>query len=126
MEADESNPERYRFHSGGPSSDVYARASTELRARILSYVSDIQFSNSEYVPKMVEEAMGYKHHLIKIYEKSLVKIAEKDARIQVLDADLSFDMGLLEFRERFSDRYIQCGIAEMDMVSQAGGLSSWW
>ncbi|HAT2139343.1 transketolase C-terminal domain-containing protein [Legionella pneumophila] len=123
MEADESNPERYRFHSGGPSSDVYARASTELRARILSYVSDIQFSNSEYVPKMVEEAMGYKHHLIKIYEKSLVKIAEKDARIQVLDADLSFDMGLLEFRERFSDRYIQCGIAEMDMVSQAGGLA---
>lgn len=123
MEADEANLERYRFHSGGPSSDVYATASTELMARILSLAPNIQFSNSRHVPKVVDVATRYKHHLIKAYEKSLVRVAEKDERIHVLDADLSFDMGLLEFRERFFDRYIQCGIAEMDMVSQAGGLA---
>ncbi len=40
-----------------------------------------------------------------------------------LDADLVLDTGLIGFREKFPDRFIECGIAEMDMVSQAGGLA---
>ena len=33
------------------------------------------------------------------------------------------DTGLIPFRERFPDRFFECGIAEQDMVSQAGGLA---
>ena len=33
------------------------------------------------------------------------------------------DCGLLPFRERFPERFVECGIAEQDMVSQAGGLA---
>ena len=40
-----------------------------------------------------------------------------------LDADLLLDTGLIPFRERFPERTVECGIAEMDMVSQAGGMA---
>jgi len=33
------------------------------------------------------------------------------------------DMGLIPFAEKFPDRFIECGIAEQDMVSQAGGMA---
>ena len=33
------------------------------------------------------------------------------------------DTGLIPFRDRFPDRFLECGIAEMDMVSQAGTLA---
>ena len=40
-----------------------------------------------------------------------------------LDADLRLDCGLVAFRERFPDRFFECGIAEQDMVSQAGAMA---
>ena len=33
------------------------------------------------------------------------------------------DTGLIPFAEKFPDRFIECGIAEQDMVSQAGGMA---
>ena len=33
------------------------------------------------------------------------------------------DTGLIPFKEKFPDRFVECGIAEKDMVSQAGGLA---
>src|SRR5690606_1889415 len=39
------------------------------------------------------------------------------------DGDLVLDTGLIPFRERFRDRFLECGIAEQDMVSQAGGMA---
>ena len=32
-------------------------------------------------------------------------------------------MGLIPFAEKYADRFIECGIAEQDMVSQAGALA---
>jgi transketolase len=43
--------------------------------------------------------------------------------VVALDADLALDTGLLPFEARFPDRFVECGIAEQDMVSQAGGLA---
>jgi transketolase len=40
----------------------------------------------------------------------------------VLDADLSEDCGLREFEKKFPERFIQCGIAEQNMVSIAGSM----
>jgi transketolase len=52
-----------------------------------------------------------------------VKQAEREPRLVALDADLRKDCGLVEFRERFPDRFFECGIAEQDMVSQAGAMA---
>jgi transketolase len=43
--------------------------------------------------------------------------------VVVLDADLRFDCGLVDFRLRYPDRFFECGIAEQDMVSQAGTMA---
>ena len=40
-----------------------------------------------------------------------------------LDADLIKDCGLISFAKRFPDRFVECGIAEQDMVSMAGGMA---
>ena len=61
--------------------------------------------------------------LVAAYSRALVDQAERNRRIVVLDADLVKDCGLLEFRHRFPERFIECGIAEQDMVSQAGGMA---
>jgi len=61
--------------------------------------------------------------LIASYSASLVSEAEKNKDIRVLDADLFKDVGLEEFKNIFPDRFIECGIAEQDMVSIAGGIA---
>ena len=53
----------------------------------------------------------------------LLDFAEKDDSIIALDADLILDTGLIPFKDKFSERFIECGIAEQDMVSFAGGLA---
>jgi transketolase len=61
--------------------------------------------------------------MVAAYSRALVAHAERDPKIVALDADLLLDTGLIPFSERFPDRFIECGIAEQDMVSQAGGLA---
>ncbi len=61
--------------------------------------------------------------LVVAYSRALQAHAERDPRIVALDADLVLDTGLIPFADRFPDRFIECGIAEQDMVSQAGGLA---
>jgi transketolase len=41
----------------------------------------------------------------------------------VLDADLAVDTGQMPSRQAFPERFVECGIAEMDMVSMAGGMA---
>ena len=41
----------------------------------------------------------------------------------VMDGDLMKDHGLTEFKRKFPTKYIECGISEQDMVSQAGTLA---
>ncbi|MCI0555252.1 MAG: 1-deoxy-D-xylulose-5-phosphate synthase, partial [Anaerolineae bacterium] len=54
--------------------------------------------------------------------KTLVEIAEKDSRIMLLTGDLGY--GSVEpFSERFPQRFLNCGIAEQNMVGIATGLA---
>jgi transketolase len=53
----------------------------------------------------------------------LCRLARRDDRVVALDGDLVLDTGLIPFAHEFPDRFIECGIAEQDMVSQAGGLA---
>ncbi|RDI90878.1 transketolase [Thermosipho africanus Ob7] len=59
-----------------------------------------------------------------LYNKELVKLAEKDPRIMVLDADLMKAHRTDIFKEKFPDRYIDVGVAEANMVGIAAGLSN--
>ena len=61
--------------------------------------------------------------LIPAYAAALEEIGEAEPQLVVLDADLVLDCGLIPFRDRFPERFIECGIAEQDMVSQAGTLA---
>ena len=53
----------------------------------------------------------------------LVKLAKKNKKFIVLDADLSDDLGLKKFSDLYPKRFVQNGIAEQDMVSMAGGIA---
>ncbi len=61
--------------------------------------------------------------LVSAYGEALAAAAEREPRLVALDADLYLDCGLIPFRERFPERFVECGIAEQDMVSQAGALA---
>src|SRR5207244_8769077 len=64
-----------------------------------------------------------RQRLVRTYGAALVEHAALERRLVVLDADLRLDCGLVEFRERYPERFFECGIAEQDMVSQAGTMA---
>lgn len=57
------------------------------------------------------------------YSDGLLLLGAEDPRIFVLDADLAKSTTSERFKEKFPDRFIDCGIAEQDMVGIAAGLS---
>lgn len=54
--------------------------------------------------------------------KELVKLAEKDRDVMFLTGDLGFSY-FEEFRGKFPDQFINCGITEQSMVGIAAGLA---
>tara|TARA_B100000780_G_scaffold240640_1_gene182826 strand:+ start:78 stop:1046 length:969 start_codon:yes stop_codon:yes gene_type:complete len=58
------------------------------------------------------------------FGKSLTKLAPKYPDVIVLDADIAGGTGMHHFRKAFPDRFVQCGIAEQNMMSMAGGLAA--
>ena len=59
--------------------------------------------------------------LVAAYTECLIEEASTNEKIVALDADLILDTGLIPFEERYPSDFVECGIAEQDMVSQAGG-----
>ena len=59
-----------------------------------------------------------------VMAQGLVKAAEKDDRIVVLDADLMSCHATKCFKEAFPDRFINVGIAEANMIGMAAGMSA--
>jgi transketolase len=106
----------YPFHSGAPAPDQYEAALAE----ILSRLGDVELEEAE-APRRTQPARPQK--LIPAYGGALVEAAEREPRLVALDADLYLDTGLIPFRGRFPERFVECGIAEQDMVSQAGALA---
>ncbi|HWT94630.1 MAG TPA: 1-deoxy-D-xylulose-5-phosphate synthase N-terminal domain-containing protein [Solirubrobacteraceae bacterium] len=115
----------YAYHSGAPSPEEYQAALLELRSRLDQWLDDLgtdPVALEEFdVPARPMPATPQK--LIAAYGDALTAAAERDERIVALDADLSLDTGLVGFRARFPERFVECGIAEQDMVSQAGTLA---
>jgi len=115
----------YLFHSGAPNEEAYARGLAELidSANVLTReagLSELILEKGRRPPRKPVLAV---ERLVDAYSSALVEQAARNSSIVVLDADLVKDCGLLEFRRRFPERFIECGIAEQDMVSQAGALA---
>ncbi|HEY5705809.1 MAG TPA: transketolase C-terminal domain-containing protein [Terrimicrobiaceae bacterium] len=115
----------YAYHSGAPSPNDYERALRELQERLASLALEAGIPEMRYetVRPPAASAPTSPQKLVVAYSQALIDQAEKNPRLIALDADLVLDCGLVPFRKRFPHRFVECGIAEQDMVSQAGGMA---
>ena len=58
------------------------------------------------------------------YGKALQELGEKNDKLIVLDADLAAATKTGMFKKAFPDRFIDCGIAEANMIGVAAGLAA--
>ncbi len=122
----DSDVAMYRFHSGAPDASSYRKAVQEILSRLKQELSksginelNVETSEREAVAPPTEAAQ----RLIPAYSRALLDQAAKVPNLVVLDADLVLDTGLIPFRDRYPERFFECGIAEQDMVSTAGGMA---
>src|SRR3954451_11176511 len=117
----------YDYHVGALSPEEYERAVEEVRDRLNERLTRLGSDPVELVdaepPEHISAAAVHRQRLVSAYGDELVKQAAREPRLVALDADLRKDCGLVDFRERFPDRFVECGIAEQDMVSQAGAMA---
>jgi 1-deoxy-D-xylulose-5-phosphate synthase len=59
-----------------------------------------------------------------VFGKTMLQFAERDPRVIAITAAMSTGTGLVEFSERFPQRFFDVGIAEGHAVTFAGGLAS--
>jgi transketolase len=116
----------YGFHSGAPSPEEYERALDELTERLTRRLEalgapGVELAEAEAPPRPSPPADA--ERLIPAYAQALADLGDEDSRVVALDADLVLDTGLIPFRERHPERFFECGIAEQDMVSQAGAMA---
>ena len=122
----------YPFHSGALAPDVYRAARDELLDRLEAQTATLGIDAITTVDLRRDAPSTWPtgadgrapERLVAAYGRALLAAAEDDPRIVVLDADLMIDLAIEGFRDRFPDRFLECGIAEQDMVSQASGLAA--
>jgi transketolase len=122
----DSDVEMFRFHSGAPKAAEYSRAVEEISDRIEAKLRALDASPiavQRVERSVVAQTEREPKRLFPAYEAALLALAARRRDVVVLDADLALDMALLKFREQFPERFVECGIAEQDMVSQAGGMA---
>lgn len=73
---------------------------------------------------IAKERIREKTEMRSAYCSSLIRLAQKDDRVVVLDADLMKSMGMVPFMEAFPDRAFDVGIQEANMMGVAAGLSA--
>ena len=115
----------YGFHSGAPDADTYARGLEELVARLNGRLRELGAAavrlEERDAPRRTPPERPQR--LVQAYSEALLAEAEREPRLVALDGDLRLDTGLVAFQQRFPERFVECGIAEQDMVSQAGAMA---
>lgn len=122
----DSDVAMYRFHSGAPDAGSYRLAAQEIMDRLqqrLDAVGAKAFEFETIEREATASPPTNAQRLIAAYSSALLEQAEKHPNLVALDADLVLDTGLIPFRDRYPERFIECGIAEQDMVSMAGGMA---
>ena len=128
MEAFDQNGLFYKYHSGSPSDTEYLMACKELINKINpDFNSDLNIPEIDLdLVSSKEDDFTPKHRnplLIQDWNSFLLEEFKSSKELFALDADLSFDTGTYGVASKFPERYLQCGIAEQDMVSIAGTLA---
>jgi transketolase len=115
----------YRYHSGAPGEDEYLRANQQLWDHTHSLSREYGLPEVETGNTVIESVAANSNavSLIARYREELLTQGAKNQTVVALDADLRVDVGSDPFSKAFPDRYFECGIAEQDMVSQAGTMA---
>jgi transketolase len=123
--ATDSDTALYRFHSGAPSASDYELAVAELLASLRAGydAAGLPHPGVESIEQASIPQTGVRQSLIAAYSKALLEEMQRTPNAVVLDADLLVDTGQLPSKQAFPERHLECGIAETDMVSQAGGMA---
>jgi transketolase len=116
----------YGYHSGAPTDDEYQRGLSEVVTRL-----DERLASLGHTPIELEDcelpaapaARGRAERLVTAYGEALAQLGRECPELVALDGDLALDTGLVPFRSAYPDRFVECGIAEQDMVSMAGTLA---
>jgi transketolase len=116
---------QYAYHSGALSKEGCEMAFAELDGALAKLCAKAGLSAVAYESGEIGvlAKAGPVQKLMVAYADSIKELGGERADMVVLDADLALDCGLIPFRSAYPDRFIECGIAEMDMVSMAGGLA---
>lgn len=115
----------YHFHAGAPTLENYVKATRELIARVndrLEALGQPKVSLKS-APLPVRIAPKQPEKIVLAYGDELLAMARDRKEIIVMDADLLSDCGIEAFKAELPARFIECGIAEMHMVSAAGGMA---
>jgi transketolase len=115
----------YKYHSGAPAREEYLAALEELGADIQRRALSLGIAVPSVTKVEVEplRAPAGAERMVPAYTDALMAQARGNPRIVALDADLVLDTGLIPFKEAHPERFVECGIAEQDMVSQAGTMA---
>jgi transketolase len=135
----------YKWHAGAPADNFYTTGHRELIERINQKLKalglealNLKDVNAETIAELSYSLEGEPdsrgatikpslkataEFVVEAYGQELIEIARDRKDIIVLDADLAADCRVRQFELTYPDRFIECGIAEQDMVSMAGGLA---
>jgi transketolase len=131
----------YRWHAGAPDNESFERAFAEIDSRIGKRLSACgleplrlepaaaESEHTETLEGEPESGAGARRpkvtdeYVVDAYGEELVAIGAERLDLVVLDADLASDCRVRAFELAYPDRFIECGIAEQDMVSTAAGLA---
>ncbi len=115
----------YLFHSGAPPEGQYVAGLAELTADATRRFTALGLGEVAFEARVRNPRREPRQtdNLVAAYGRALVAAAGRNPRLVALDADLIKDCGLLDFAAQYPDRFIECGIAEQDMVSMACGLA---
>ncbi len=131
----------YRWHAGAPDDESFERAFVELAERIdarlgklgleslsLEAVTPPEESVAESLEGEPESGAGTRtkvtdEYVVQAYGDALVELGASHEHLVVLDADLASDCRIRTFELTYPERFLECGIAEQDMVSVAAGLA---
>jgi len=76
-----------------------------------------------FATKRVLNSNNHSTNTSDIFGKALIDLAEKDNRICAISAGMCLGTGLMEFKEKFPNRFFDVGICEQHAVTFAAGLA---
>jgi transketolase len=120
-----ADDELYGYHSGAPGEQQYTDGLAELMATANGLFAELGLGEvrTESRVRNPRREPRKTDNLIAAYEQALLWQGERHRNLVALDADLIKDCGLVGFSKRYPDRFVECGIAEQDMVSMASGMA---